>query len=179
MKNFLLPLLAFLFLQSACEAPKVPFTQAMRDKYQLTPEELMSLQFYVSEGIILRRGRHERGKKTAEGTLKLKEEVVIEEIAIPAGTPCVVEKVIDNRRLAMRFGEKPNEFLVFGSLHRKDGLYVLQALEWRNGRGKVAYGDTYYFTNPGSADAHLLVKLKVMKRIEKRKRVVSGQSIAK
>jgi len=177
MKILILALSSTLLILSSCETPKVPFTQALRDEYQLTPAELKSLQFYVSETIILRRGQHERGKNTSEGTLKLKNELDIEEIIIPEGTPCVVEKVIDHERLAMRFGDKPNEFLVFGSLHRKDGYYVLQALEWRKGRGKVAYGDKYYYSNPGSSDAYLLVKLKVIKRIKKKEKVVSGQSI--
>lgn len=154
-----------------------PFNQHIRDQYKLTPEELSSIQFYTSDAIILRRGEKGKAKTTAYGTLKLKSGENVEEVVIPAGTPCVVEKVIDNERMAMRFGDEKDEFLVFGSLRQQDGYYTLQALDWVKGRGKVSYGDQYYFSNPGSNNVFLTIELKHLREYKRETKTVGGQRV--
>ena len=52
-----------LFFLSSC-SPKIPFTQTVRDQYQLTPEEIKGIQFYLSDPITLRRGETNEQQKT-------------------------------------------------------------------------------------------------------------------
>ncbi len=175
----LLTLLPLVFiLLSACQGPRIAFTQEFRKANRLTLEELKSLQFYISRDIVLRRGKREKNKQSSNGRLIINDKDVIEEIIIPAGTPCVVERVLGPDRLALRFGDRHDEFLVFGSLREDKGYYTLQALEWHKGRGKVAYGGKYYYAQRGSNQSILLVRARHVRTLVHRRRVVNGQILS-
>lgn len=166
-----------LVLLTSC-APQVPFTQRVREQYKLTAEELQSLQFYTSGDIILRKGEQNiKEKATGDGTLMVREGKKVEEVIIPAGTPCVVTKVIDGYRLALQFGEGPKEYLVFGVTKGRNGYYRLQALEWEQNQGKLQYGNRYYVTQPGAGEVILLFKMKGNRILQQQRTIVNGQRL--
>ena len=168
----------FAFLAASCRST-VPFTQSLRQQYSLNEAELKSIQFYTSDPIVLRRGEIERKEvaTTRTGTLEVKSGHEMEEVIIPAGTPCLVEKVVDGERVAMRFGQGAKEYLVFGSLNQRDGYYTLQALDWQKGIGQVQYSDNMYTTNRGANQTYLLIKLKSVRQFKKSSTYVKGQRL--
>ena len=178
-KNYFIILGALLII-TGC-SPKIPFTHAVRHNYELNEAEMKSLQFYVSEDIILRKGDKESpAKETDEGTLKIKKSKSMEEIVIKAGTPCVVERLVDGNRLTVKFEDGPNKYLVFGNVNNAKGYYTLQAETWlKSGIGRVNYGDEYYWVNKGGRSALLLFKMKKLEENEKQQKVISGKKVGK
>lgn len=169
---------AFALLAASCGST-VPFTQSLRQQYNLTEVELKSIQFYTSDPIVLRRGETERKEVATSrtGTLEVKSGHEMEEVIIPAGTPCLVEKVVDGERVAMRFGQGAKEYLVFGSLNQRDGYYTLQALDWQKGVGQVQYSDSMYNTNRGANQTYLLIKMKSVRQFKRSSTYVKGQKL--
>ncbi|MCB0430524.1 MAG: hypothetical protein H6585_12685 [Flavobacteriales bacterium] len=159
-------------------ATKVPFTQQTRDEYKLTEEELKSLQFYTSHDIVLQRWENQgKEKATEDGTLKIRSGQSVEEVVIRAGTPGVVEKVVDGNRLAISFEAGDHKFLVFGDTKKQDGRYTLQATEWVDNRAKVNYNDQWYMTNTGSGSTYLVFKIKKLNQFRRKQQIAKGRKI--
>ncbi len=135
------PFIVMVFLMTSCSSSLVPFTQQLRDKHQLKPEELKSIQFYFSNTFVLRRGENTNKKETTNGELTVLKDSNVEELIIKAGTPCVIKEIIDGNRVTISFEDNGNNYLVFGSVNNRDGFYTLMALEWKSGKGEVNYGD--------------------------------------
>ena len=172
-----LRLLALLLVFASC-APRVPFTQQIREEYKLTEDELKSIQFYVSHNIVLKRGeKMDKQKATEDGALKIKSGQSVEGIVIKAGTRGVVEKVVDGNRLAISFEVGDNTYLVFGEGKSMNGYYTLQATEWKDGRGTINYGDQLYMSNAGSGSIYLLFKLKKLDQYRKKQKIVKGRKV--
>jgi hypothetical protein len=171
-----LTLILVLLILSSC-APLVPFTQTVREKYDLQEPELKSIQFYTSHDIVLRRGDVGSNKVTKEGELVVTQERKVEEIYIKAGTPCVIQQVTDGNRVTVTFEDNGDKYLVFGSLSSRDGYYKLLALEWHQGRGMINYGSNTYYVPRGSENIHLLFKMKSLGKFQKEQRVVKGKKI--
>lgn len=152
-----------------------PFTQQIRENYKLQDDELQSLQFYTSDEIVLVRKKSSKTKETVDGSLTVSNKEELEEIIIPAETPCVVEDVLDNKKISVRFGE--GKTLVFGGMVKFGGYYSLMALDWNNGRGKVRYGDKIFFTQVGASAVFLKLEMKGLKETKKTKTVEDGEVI--
>jgi hypothetical protein len=101
----------------------------------------------------------------------------IEEVIIKAGTPCVINSVVDGEKVTVSFEEDMNKYLVFGSVRNADGYYTLMALEWKSGKGKVNYGENTYYSSPGSKDIFLALKMKSLKRLKVDQKVVKGATV--
>ncbi|HNT80895.1 MAG TPA: hypothetical protein PKH65_09465 [Bacteroidia bacterium] len=168
--------LFLIVLFSSC-ASTVPFTQNARENLKLTEEELKGIQFYTSSTIVLKRGEQVQDKKTEDGTLTITQGKDIDEVVIKAGTPCVVEKVVDVNTLAIRFDDSSGKYLVFGSIKQRNGYYSLMARDWSNGVGVVNYGDKYYKASMNEGQAILTYKVKQIKQIEKKQEVVKGAKL--
>lgn len=177
-KNLLLLAVIPLML-TACSPKRIPFTQQLRDKYKLKPEELRSLQFYLSNDLKLSRLDQQIKKKTTDGELTVLKDEVAEEFIFKAGTPCVILDVIDAEMVRVSFESGGNKYLVFGSLKNYDGYYTLQAIDWKNDRGKVNYGEKMYLTSPGSRDVFLAIKMKSLEKFRLDQKVIKGQEVKK
>ena len=162
---------------AGCGPSRVPFTQNLREKYQLKPEELKRIQFYTSNDLILRRGENKNSKETEGGELTLMKDGLVEEIIIKAGTPCLIQEVVDGNKVTVSFEDGNSRYLVFGSINNRDGYYTLMALEWISGKGKVNYGEQTYMTNSGSKDVFLTLKVKSLEKYKKDQKVVKGKKI--
>ena len=102
----------------------------------------------------------------------------MEQVIIKAGTPGIVEKVIDNNRIAVSFEVGDNTSIIFGAPSPKNNeRYTLLAPEWSNGKGKLQYKGKTYYTVEGSAGIHLLFKIRKLNNYEKEQRVVKGRKI--
>src|SRR4030095_14248112 len=148
-------LLILVLFMTSCAPKLVPFTQQLRQQLKLQPEELRSIQFYFSNDFVLRRGENNDTKETNHGELTVMNDAKIEEIIIKAGTPCVVRDIVDGNQVTVSFEEDGNKYLVFGSIHNHDGYYTLMAMDWKNGKGTVNYGEKTYYSSQGSKDVFL------------------------
>jgi len=176
-RNNLLIAFSFLFLLSSC-SPKIPFTQAIRDQYQLNAEELKGIQFYLSDPIALRRGEsNENQKSTDDGKLIVQSGKTIDQVTIKAKTPGAVDQVADLKTLKVAFEEGAEKALVFSSSKSRNGYYVLQAVNWKDGRGEINYGGQTWYSNQGSERAILFFKMKSIKRLRVNENVAKGKKV--
>lgn len=170
-------ILFFSFFIISC-SPKIPFTQSIREKYKLNETELKSIQFYTSENIVLKRGEmNANEKETKEGTLTIKSGSSVEQVVIKAGTPCVVEQVVDKDKVTLSFDDGSDKYLVFGSLKNQDGYYTMMALEWIDNKGKVEYGGKTYYAAPGANNVFLLFKMKSLDQFKVDQKVAKGKRV--
>jgi hypothetical protein len=168
-------LVATVVLLSSC-SPKIPFTQSIREKHNLTAEELRRIQFYLSDPVVLRRGNSQSAKGTDEGALVIKSEKNIDQVSFKANTPGTVNEVASNSALKISFEDGPEKLLVFST--DKNGFYSLKAMNWeKEGRGTINYGGQTYTAAPGSSNAILLFKMKSLKDVEVNDKVVKGKRI--
>lgn len=168
---------------SSC-ATKSPFTQEVRQKYKLTDQELKSIQFWVSDDVVLHREVTDNNEVgTDRGTLKVESGRTIEEVIIRAGTPCVVQEVMDDKKLVLSFGEGPSEMLVFGDVakngvrFRRGHYYTMLAADFHNGRDVVEFdGKKFYVADPGHP-VFLLFKMQSIRKLEKTSKTVKGKKL--
>jgi hypothetical protein len=161
----------------SCAPQHIPFTQQLREQHNLKPEELKSIQFYLSNDLVLSRGDQKLKKETNDGELTVLKDAMVEEFIFKAGTPCVIQEVVDGNRVMVSFEKGGNKFLVFGSLKNRDGYYTLQAFDWSKDKGKVNYGEKIYLTSKGSRDVFLVLKMKSLEKFKLDQKVVKGQEI--
>ncbi len=178
MKNRILVILAVGMLSLSACSSKIYFTQAIRDQYKLTPEELKGIQFYLSDEIILRRGEtNENQKSTEDGKLIVQSGKNIEQLVFKPNTEGGVEQVVDSKGMTVAFEEGAGNYLVFSSARNRNGLYTLQAMTWENGRGKVSYGDDVWYSAPGSEGAALMFKMKSIRKLRVNEKVAKGRKV--
>lgn len=164
-------------------APRIPFTQEVRQEYRLTDTELKSIQFYISDDVILHRDvTDSKEVGTDRGTLKVKSGRTIEEVLIKAHTPCVVQSVLDTK-LVLSFGDGPNELLVFGDVSdkgvrfRRGHYYAMLAADFRDGRDVVEYdGREFYVADPGRP-VFLLFKMESIREYNRNTKTVKGKKL--
>lgn len=159
-------------------SPKIPFTQSIRDQYQLSSEELKGIQFYISDPLALRRGEsNENQKSTDDGKLIIQSGRTIDQVTIKANTPGAVEKVADIKTLKVAFEEGAEKSLVFSSDNNRNGYYSLRALNWKNGKGEINYGGQTYYSNQGSEQSILLFKMKSIRKLRVNEKVAKGRKV--
>ena len=76
-------------------AELVPFTDAMRLRYQLEDKQLRELQFYLSDRIVLERVAEKGDGRVDRGRLVVRSGTVIHQILVRRGTPGVIEALND------------------------------------------------------------------------------------
>jgi len=175
MKNILL--FSACLLLGAC-SPRIPFTQQIRDEYQLTADELKGIQFYLSDQVKLKKGEVASNRKSMEdGKLVIVSGKDIDVITFRLFTPGAVDQVVDAQTLRVAFEEGPERTLVFSSSKIRSGYYHLSALDWDNGLGKINYGGQTWFSSRGSDKAILLFKMKSIRNLRVNEKVVKGRKL--
>lgn len=151
--------------------------QANIENYKLTFEDLNNIQFYSSHDIVLTRYESTTSdKSTARGNLNVNYGKQVDQVVIKAGTKGRIVEQLDDNQYAVSFEPDPSKYLVFG-MKTKFDVYYLQALEWENKRGKVKYGDGYYYTHAGADECTLQFKLKRKFREDREMRVAKGNKV--
>jgi len=149
-----------LALLTAC-SPSIPFTNYDIEKYNLDEASLQKIQFFISNDITLQRGENtnEAQEFDANGKLIVSKSATIDEILIKEGTPGVMIKRLSENRLAISFDvTDDNKYLVFGDPNNR-GRYYLMASEWKQGKGKINYGDKIFYIISGGEGAYLKYKM--------------------
>jgi len=147
------------------------------DKYNLSHDDLRHIQFYNSEDIVLTRYEASSSEKTTDkGALNLNYGKQVDQVIIKAGTPGKVVQTLEGNRLAVSFEPDDSKFLVFGTTSNSN-VYHLQALEWKENRGKVSYGGTTYYTNSGADNCFLRFTLIREYREDRKQHIARGNRV--
>lgn len=81
-------------LSLSCQTTRgelVPFTEAQRLRYQLGETELRSLQYYLSDRVVLERTASDAAGKVERGRLIVRGGTAIHQVVVERGTPGAVE----------------------------------------------------------------------------------------
>lgn len=172
-----LSFIALVILLQSC-APRIPFTQAIREQYQLSENELKQLQFYASHDIVLTRVEEDAKSKTTEdGKLKITTGKEYDQVLIKAGTPGVVEKVVDNQRIAISFEDGNNKYIVFGDPDNRKSNYTMLAPDWKNNRAILVYGGNEYYANKGASNTFVKFKMNKLNKIKRKTTIAKGRKL--
>jgi hypothetical protein len=140
--------------------------------------DLEKLQYYVSGDITLQRGfRREEGKISSTHRLVKKEEGLVEEVFIAAGTPGIATEV-GPTSLAVSF--EPGRSLTFGSPpddRDPERKYTLSARRWADYYGELSYDGKTYHAVQGSGNVWLEVRAESLDTVKKKKKVLPGMTL--
>ena len=155
----------------------VPYTDAIKTKYNLSDDQLKHLQFYVSAPIVLQRKiTAENSTQVVAGKIKIVNGEKVEEVVVPVGTKGVLVKN-DNGKFEISFEKDDSYYLRFGTNPNRYESYVLLASDWHGKVGTVTYAGNKYYTSPESADAVLLIDLHKISSYQKDARVAKGRKV--
>ena len=175
MRSIIIAALALMTLGSCKNL--VPYTDALKSKYNLSDEQLKHLQFYVSSPIVLQRKiTAENSTQITSGKIKIVNGEKVEEIVVPVGTKGVLVKN-DSGKFEVSFEKDDTYYLRFGTNPNRYESYVLLASDWRGKVGTVTYAGNKYYTSPESADAILLIDLHKISSYQKDARVAKGRKV--
>ena len=166
-------LIAFL---SSCKN-LVPYTDAMKNKYGWTDEQIRRIQFYVSHDIVLHREMTKGSTDIVQGKIKTIHGSKVDEVIIPAGTKGIVTDIPNNKKLLVSFEVSDDNYLSFGVNPNASDRFVLLASDWKNEMGKVHYAGNEYYTDPDSKYASLLVDLRKIENMEVKQHVAKGRTV--
>jgi hypothetical protein len=172
-------LLLFLTLTAVLSSCKnlVPYTDAMKKKYNWSDEQIKRIQFYVSHDIILHRELTRGSTEIVQGKIKTINGKKVEEILIRQGTPGVLVELPKQDKMLVSFEMGDDHYLSFGVNPNAGDKYVLLASDWSNGMGKIHYSDQEYYTDPDSKYAFLLVDLRRIQKMDINQRVARGRKV--
>jgi hypothetical protein len=175
----ILTLLTFVVLLSC--GVKVPYTNEVRDEFNLTsPEKIKKVQFYTSATIIMEKSKTSGGQGTADdGALVTSSNKEQDRIIIPINTKCVFDNFGPNGEIVVRFevgGGRTISFAVRQNQATNAKYYLLA--EWIPEKGgKITYGNEPYFAATSSGVAYLMVKRKNLQKTKRKDRVVKGMKV--
>lgn len=155
----------------------VPYTDAMKKRYNWTEEQIRRIQFYVSDDIVLHRQLSNSSTEIVQGKIKTIHGRKVDEIIIRAGTPGVLTELPREKKMMVSFEMGDDHSLSFGVNPNAGDKYVLLASEWNNGIGKIHYTGMEYYTDPDSRYAHLLVDMRKIDKMQVRQRVAGGRKV--
>lgn len=176
MKNsFAFVILVLLVILTSC-SQRVPYTDSLRDQYDLTPLTLKKVQFYTSAQIILHKSTGTGTQRVQDGKLVLNETSSQDRIIINPSTKCIFEKDGEAGEIYIRFEQGTGKFLKFAvRKNQTSGRYYLVA-DW-NKNGLVNYANTEYTINSASGNAFLMVSIKKLTKSFRKDRVVKGLKV--
>lgn len=167
--------LSLITILSSCKT-LTPFTETIRQKNNLTLQDLKNIQFYTSNDILLNREINGSKNQIISGRIKTVNNRQIEEIFIPINTACLVVDTSKNGSIKLSFSDNDEKSLTFG-VTQNTSRYVLLAESWNGKEGTVHYGSDIYITKGLSYDACLLVNMKELLKIKRKFKVEKGRKL--
>jgi hypothetical protein len=175
-----LPLALLLF---SC-ATQVPYTNQVRDEFNLDKEEKLSkVQFFISHTIVMDEElRNENSTTTNNGTLINNSSTKKESVIIQAGTPCIFDSYGPKGELNVRFetGEGKTISFYADSKSVSSRRYVFN-VDWNQvGGPKIQYGGVTYridLLRGTPRGAHLKVARRKLEKVKRKDRFVRGLKV--
>ena len=166
-----------ILILSSCSSKLRYFSQDMYDSYRWDEDQLKSIQFYVSDDIVLWRKISDQDARIKDGKIRVMDDSEVEEVIIRKGTPGLVMFIPKRNNFAISFDKRDKNYLMFGPNPKARDRYVLLAKDWNKRQGKVRYGGFTYNTESESAYASLMVDIKSAKKIKYKSNTASGRKI--
>lgn len=169
---------AVLLIVASC-GTKVPFTDQLKEEFDLSPENMMKVQFFTSSVIILEKSSSSGNQSTGDdGALVVNSNKTSDRVIINPGTKCVFEKMGDNNAIVVRFELGTGKVLKFNTrTTQTSGKYYLVTEAKENTAGIVDYGNETYTVAQGAGSAHLQVILKKLQKTKRKDRTVKGLKV--
>jgi hypothetical protein len=113
-----------------------------------------------------------------DGVLTIETGIEEEQIAFEIREKGLVKSVPSDTKLRVVFEVDDAEGLMFGIANRAvNERYSLMSPEWEGSRGKITYKGETYYTSKRSGDAHLMIRMKKIHKLQKTRRDVKGMKI--
>ncbi|WP_236980143.1 hypothetical protein [Membranihabitans maritimus] len=176
MKYTLITVIA-VFILSSCGTSLRPFSENLIEEYAYDDYALENIQFYLSEPIVLTRTLSGGESAIDHGRITVKRGKKVEEIIFKEGTPGQYIFSPQKNHLAISFESNNDNYLIFGPIKNRKGIYRLLAKKWEEDYGTVSYNGKEYFTPASSAYATLLVDIKTRNTVQRRVKEVEGRTI--
>lgn len=174
MSRFIFLLLSVV-LVSSCKN-LVPYTDALRQKYNWSETEIKRIQFYTSDAIVLQRKIKDGSTEIVAGKIKTINGEKVDEVIIPSGTAGILVSNTSGK-FSISFEKDDNYSLSFGSNQHMNNRYSLAFSSLQNKVGKIIYNGKEYYTSPESVDAILMVDLRKIDKTELNQRVAKGRKV--
>ncbi len=165
-----------LFFLSSCNS-LTPFTQDIYSDLNISDDEIKSVQFYLSQDIVLYKSLNTDEARIEDGKIKLRGQHKAQEVLIAKGTPGVIVFLPKENRFAVSFDNDDDKYLIFGPNKRLNDRYTLLGKEWDDGYGEVTYGGEVYTTSTRNAIASLMVNVNKINSYTVRRKQASGRKI--
>lgn len=162
---------------SSCSTSLRPFTDDTFDNNDWNIDELKSVQFYLSDDIVLWREAGSSEKRVENGKIKLVNGRRVEEVIFKEGTPGAYLFSPKHGQFAIGFERDDDKYLIFGPSPKAGGRYVLLAKEWGRRYGKITYDGVVWNTSSHSAYANLLVDMSSRRRTKVKRKEAEGRRV--
>lgn len=168
---------SLLLLTVSC-GTKIPYTDSLKEEFDLTPENLTKVQFFTSSTIIMEKSNSSGNQTTgSDGALVSNSSKTQDRIIIPTNTRCVFEKTGEGTEIVVRFEVGTGKVLRFNiRAAQNNGKYYLVA-DWKDKGGTIEYGNQTYNVQSGGSSSYLMVKLKKLQKTKRKDRVVKGLKV--
>lgn len=161
---------------AGCGTNKIPFTQALRAKYQLTPEELCRLQYYVSEEAVLRKFTDAPAfHEIKSGQLFTRSERRVDDVILKKDTPGILDGYNEDKKYELNISFEVGTSFAFSS-NRSD-KFSLKARDSLGRRYPFFYKDAHYMLMNEGDDIHLLISKQDLDKLVQKKRVLPGRKV--
>lgn len=155
----------------------VPYSNNLRDQFNLNEQQIRKIQFYVSTEIVLQREVSSANTKIESGKIKMLNGRKVQEIIIPVGTKGVLTDIPRENKLLVSFELDDNHYLSFGVNPNANNHYTLLASSWNGSVGTVTYAGEKYQANPESKFSQLMVDLRKIQKLQTKQRVAKGRKV--
>jgi hypothetical protein len=169
------------------EAPKeiidtttyVPFTRDLFNKIKAYNIDVRRVQFFIDQKLVLTRYIDQNKAEVTSGVVKFINGKYINEIVIPANTPCICDSVdIDGLRVS--FDRSGNQFKFINNKYSPD-FFIFSGTNWKDGSCDVLFDRAVYRASCGTcnsaADIKLTVRQSDIDNTQKKTKVLPGRKI--
>ena len=180
-------------LLASCTRVYVPYTLQLQEEYNLTDEEVMQLQFYVSDKVMLEREIIAVDKKVSkEHRLKKVEDKLVDQVVFRSLTPGIAVELLpymlrvafeDQGYITFKSEGEPEDYYYFKSDRYGDEIKekVVSYCTWFQriedeifSNGLVTYNVNEYWVFFPETRPHLLVDEESLEKIKEQRRIVKG-----
>ncbi len=159
-------------------ATKVPFTHELRSEYNLAPDDLRRLQYYLSDTVVLQREVGNDEIVTVNRRVKIRRESSVEQVVIRRRTPGVaVGSGTHSLDVSFEHGNQIKFGIDNDAKVRRGGVYQMMLPTTKDGQENVIYGGATYSNTNYSSDVYILVVLQELEKFRKISRRVKGRRL--
>ncbi len=160
--------------------PLVPFNRDLFNKLLGNQIDIKKVQFYIDQELVLNRYMENGKLEVTNGIIKFVNGKNVNEIVIPANTPCVAEYV-EGDAIRVSFDKTGSTFRFQNSRTVSPEFFSFTGINWRDGTCEVDYEGARYRVSCGTcsavSDAKLMVKQSVVDNNENKSRRIMGNRV--